>query len=186
MNSSSAVPRIVPPLSLSRFFNGCASRRYGTTRVTSKHVALAREGGGGHPSYPAQGVGKVYIQTVLDCFSLYVWARLYTSKRPVTAVQILNSHVLPLFEEHGVKIQTVLSDNGREYCGREDRHPYQAVAKARCGPRNMTSAKCRRTVAPTRPGRRRSDIRASTGPGWPKTRDFGRKRAEKATRRPPV
>jgi len=26
-----------------------------------------------------KGVGKIYIQTVLDCFSRYVWARLYTS-----------------------------------------------------------------------------------------------------------
>ena len=72
-----------------------------------------------------KGVGKVYIQTVLDCFSRYVWARLYTSKMPVTAVQILNNHVLPFFEEHGVKVETVLSDNGREFCGREDQHPYE-------------------------------------------------------------
>ena len=42
-----------------------------------------------------KGVGKVYIQTVLDCFSRYVWALLYTSKLPVTAVQILNNHALP-------------------------------------------------------------------------------------------
>ncbi len=33
-----------------------------------------------------KGVGKVYIQTVLDCLSRFVWARLYTSKMPVTAV----------------------------------------------------------------------------------------------------
>ena len=72
-----------------------------------------------------KGVGKVYIQTVLDCFSRYVWARLYTSKMPVTAVQILNNHVLPFFEEHAVKVETILSDNGREFCGREDRHPYE-------------------------------------------------------------
>ena len=32
-----------------------------------------------------KGVGKVYIQTVLDCFSRHVWARLCTSKMPVTA-----------------------------------------------------------------------------------------------------
>ena len=72
-----------------------------------------------------KGVGKVYIQTVLDCFSRHVWARLYTSKMPVTAVQVLNNHVLPLFEEHGVKVETVLSDNGHEFCGREDQHPYE-------------------------------------------------------------
>ena len=62
---------------------------------------------------------------VLDCFSRHVWARLYTSKMPVTAVQILNNHALPSFEAHAVKVQTVLSDNGREYCGRPDKHPYE-------------------------------------------------------------
>ena len=72
-----------------------------------------------------KGVGKVYIQTVLDCFSRHVWARLYTSKLPLTAVHVLNNHVLPFFEEHGVKVQTILSDNGREFCGRPDRHPYE-------------------------------------------------------------
>ena len=53
-----------------------------------------------------KGVGKVYIQTVLDCFSRFVWARLYTSKMPVTAVQILNNHALPFFEEHDLKVQS--------------------------------------------------------------------------------
>ena len=42
-----------------------------------------------------KGVGKVYIQTVLDCFSRFVWARLYTSTMPVTAVQILNNTRCP-------------------------------------------------------------------------------------------
>ena len=44
---------------------------------------------------------------------------------PVTAVQILNNHALPFFEKHRVKVQTGLSDNGREYCGRPDKHPYE-------------------------------------------------------------
>ena len=68
---------------------------------------------------------RAYIQTVLDCFSRFVWAWLYTLKKPVTAVEILNNHVLAFFEEHGVKVETVLSDNGREFCGREDQHPYE-------------------------------------------------------------
>ena len=72
-----------------------------------------------------KGVGKVFMQTVLDCFSRYVWARLYTSKMPVTAVQVLNNHAMPFFEEHGVKVMTILSDNGREYRGRKDHHLYE-------------------------------------------------------------
>ena len=51
--------------------------------------------------------------------------RFYTSKIPLTAVHILNNDVLPFFEEHKVTIDTILSDNGREFCGRSDRHPYE-------------------------------------------------------------
>lgn len=72
-----------------------------------------------------KGVGKVYLQSVLDCYSRYGWGRLYTSKLPVTAVHILNDDVLPFFEKHDAAVQTILSDNGREFCGRPERHPYE-------------------------------------------------------------
>lgn len=72
-----------------------------------------------------KGVGKIYMQSAIDCHSRYAFGRLYTSKLPVTAVHLLNEDVLPFFECHDVKIQTVLSDNGREFCGRPDRHPYE-------------------------------------------------------------
>lgn len=72
-----------------------------------------------------KGVGKVYLQTAIDCFSRYAWARLYPNKMPVTAVHLLNTDVLPTFEQHKARITTVLSDNGREFCGRPDRHPYE-------------------------------------------------------------
>lgn len=51
--------------------------------------------------------------------------RLFTTKLPVTAVQTLNNDMLPLFEDHLVVVETVLSDNGREYCGRPDKHPFE-------------------------------------------------------------
>ncbi len=37
----------------------------------------------------------------------------------------MNNDVLPTFEAHGAVITTVLSDNGRDFPGREDRHPYE-------------------------------------------------------------
>lgn len=72
-----------------------------------------------------KGVGKLYLQTAIDCHSRYAWARLYPSKLPVTAVHLMNSDVIPAFEAHAAKIDTVLSDNGREFCGRPDQHPYE-------------------------------------------------------------
>jgi len=78
-------------------------------------------------------VGKVYLQTAIDCHSRYAWARLYPNKLPVTAVQLLNNDVLPTFEAHKVEVEAVLSDislpstrsRGREFCGRDDQHPYE-------------------------------------------------------------
>ena len=72
-----------------------------------------------------KGVGKVYLQTVVDCHSRYAWGRLYPNKLPLTTVHVMNNDVFPTFEAHEARIATVLSDNGREYCGRPDRHPFE-------------------------------------------------------------
>ena len=72
-----------------------------------------------------KGIGRVYLQTVIDCHSRYAWGQLYTSKVPVTAVHTLNNFILPFFDEHNAKVKTLLTDNGREYCGREDQHPFE-------------------------------------------------------------
>lgn len=72
-----------------------------------------------------KGIGKIYLQSAIDCHSRYAWGRLYTSKLPITAVHLMNNHVIPTFEAAGAKIDVVLSDNGREFCGRPDRHPYE-------------------------------------------------------------
>jgi len=72
-----------------------------------------------------KGVDKVYLQTVLDCYSGFAWRRLYTSKLPVTAAPVVNGHVLPFFEAHQAAVDTILSDDGREFCGRPDQHPYE-------------------------------------------------------------
>lgn len=72
-----------------------------------------------------KGVGKLYLQTAIDCHSRYAWARLYPNKLPVTAVHLMNNDVIPTFEAHEARIEVVLSDNGREFCGRPDQHPYE-------------------------------------------------------------
>lgn len=72
-----------------------------------------------------KGVGKVYLQTAIDCHSRHAWARLYPNKLPITAVQLMNNDVLPTFEANAARIDAVLSDNGREFCGRDDQHPYE-------------------------------------------------------------
>jgi transposase InsO family protein len=72
-----------------------------------------------------KGVGRIYLQTAIDCFSRFAFGRMYTNKMPVTALHLLNNDVLPFFEQEGIKIDSILSDNGREFCGRPDHHPYE-------------------------------------------------------------
>ena len=52
-------------------------------------------------------------------------AKLYTTKTPITAADLLNDRVLPLFEEHGLPLLRMLTDRGTEYCGRVEHHDYE-------------------------------------------------------------
>ena len=72
-----------------------------------------------------KGVGRIYQQTVVDTYASVAFAKLYTSKVPVTAADILNDRVVPFFEEQDIPILRVLTDRGTEFCGSPDRHPYQ-------------------------------------------------------------
>lgn len=72
-----------------------------------------------------KGVGKIYLQSVVDAHSSLGFGKLYLSKAPMTAVDVLHDRVLPFYEEHQVDIEHLLTDNGREYCGRPLHHPYE-------------------------------------------------------------
>lgn len=72
-----------------------------------------------------KGVGRIYQQTFIDTYAKVGFAKLYTEKTPVVAADLLNDRVLPFFEEHGVRLQRMLTDRGTEYCGTPDRHPYE-------------------------------------------------------------
>jgi transposase InsO family protein len=74
-----------------------------------------------------KGVGKVYVQVVVDVFCSLAFAKVYTSKMPVTAADLLYDRVLPFYEALGVPVQAVLTDNGREFSGRPEKHPYELL-----------------------------------------------------------
>lgn len=72
-----------------------------------------------------KGVGRVYQQTFVDTYSKVAFAKLYTTKIPITAADILNDRVLPFFEQHELPMLRVLTDRGTEYCGKAEQHDYQ-------------------------------------------------------------
>jgi transposase InsO family protein len=74
-----------------------------------------------------KGVGKVYVQVAIDVFCSFAFAKVYTSKMPVTACDLLYERVMPFYDELAVTLGAVLTDNGREFCGRTDSHPYELL-----------------------------------------------------------
>lgn len=74
-----------------------------------------------------KGVGKIYVQVVVDVFCSLAFAKVYTSKMPITAADLLYDRVLPFYEELGVEVGAVLTDNGREFCGKPGHHPYELL-----------------------------------------------------------
>lgn len=72
-----------------------------------------------------KGVGRVYQQTFVDTYSKVAFAKLYTTKTPITAADLLNDKVLPYFEQHALPMLRILTDRGTEYCGRAESHDYQ-------------------------------------------------------------
>jgi transposase InsO family protein len=72
-----------------------------------------------------KGVGRIYQQTFVDTYSKVAFAKLYTSKTPITAADMLNDKVLPFFAEHDVPVLRILTDRGTEFCGKLEQHDYQ-------------------------------------------------------------
>jgi transposase InsO family protein len=72
-----------------------------------------------------KGVGRIYQQTFVDTYSKWAAAKLYTTKTPITAADLLNDRVLPFFEEQDMGVIRVLTDRGTEYGGRPEQHDYQ-------------------------------------------------------------
>jgi transposase InsO family protein len=73
------------------------------------------------------GVGKVYVQVLVDVFCSIAFAKVYISKMPITASDLPYDRVLPFYNALGVEVGAVLTDNGREFCGRSDAHPYELL-----------------------------------------------------------
>jgi transposase InsO family protein len=72
-----------------------------------------------------KGVGRIYQQTFVDTYSKIALAKLYTTKTPITAADILNDKVLPFFERQELPMLRILTDRGTEYCGKVEQHDYQ-------------------------------------------------------------
>lgn len=72
-----------------------------------------------------KGVGRVYQQTAIDTYAKVAFAKLYDTKTPITAADLMNDRVVPFFDEHEIAVSRVLTDRGTEYCGKPESHEYE-------------------------------------------------------------
>ena len=72
-----------------------------------------------------KGVGRVYQQTFVDTYSKVAHCKLYTTKTPITAADLLNDRVLPFYAAQELPMLRILTDRGTEYCGNVEQHDYQ-------------------------------------------------------------
>ena len=72
-----------------------------------------------------KGVGRIYQQTFIDTYAKVAFAKLYTTKTPITSADLLNDRVLPFYEQHQLPLLRILTDRGTEYCGKAETHDYQ-------------------------------------------------------------
>ncbi|MBF0290653.1 MAG: IS481 family transposase [Nitrospinae bacterium] len=72
-----------------------------------------------------KGVGRIYQQTAIDTHANVGFAKVYKDRTAITAADALNSGVLPFYDAHGIRVHRALTDNGAEYCGRGEQHPYE-------------------------------------------------------------
>lgn len=62
-----------------------------------------------------KGVGRIYQITGIDLCSRYGWAQLYLNKEHTSAIDFVEQHLIPKFFHNGVDLETILSDNGKEF-----------------------------------------------------------------------
>lgn len=78
----------------------------------------------------SKGVGRIYQQTFIDTYSKVVHCKLYTTKTPITAADLLNDRVLPFYQSQDLPRLRIFTDRGtlaqqRCSCGKVEQHDYE-------------------------------------------------------------
>ena len=71
------------------------------------------------------GAGCIYVETVVDRDSGIAFAKVYSARNAMNAVDILASRVVPFFERQGVAIKEIHTRKTSEYCGLPPVHPFE-------------------------------------------------------------
>jgi hypothetical protein len=68
------------------------------------------------------GIGKVYLQSAIDTYNSFAFGFIHPSRLPDCAVALLHNEVLPFYNDHHLRIETINTHRGRQYCGTGKHH----------------------------------------------------------------
>lgn len=71
------------------------------------------------------GAGCIYVETVVDRDSGAAFAKVYSARNAMNAVDILASRVVPYFERQGIAIKEIHTRKSSEFCGLSPVHPFE-------------------------------------------------------------
>ena len=66
-------------------------------------------------------------EKIFNFLSRWGAAKLYITKMPITAADLLNVRVLPFFAGQSTSVIRIPTDRGTEYCGQPEHHDYQTM-----------------------------------------------------------
>lgn len=67
---------------------------------------------------------RLWLHAVVDSYSSFAFALLYTDKQAAAAAAVVHNDVLPFYQQQGLRVAAILTDNGTEFCGTPE-HPYE-------------------------------------------------------------
>lgn len=84
-----------------------------------------------------KGVGRVYQQTYVETYSKWAADKLYTTKTPITAADLINDRVLPFMADIGMGVIRIMTDRGRSIVAKPKHmitsFTILSTPKSRCG-----------------------------------------------------
>lgn len=72
-----------------------------------------------------KGGGHIYQQTFVDMYSKVAHSKLYVTKTPNTAADLLNDRVLPFYKFQGLPMLKILTNRSTEFCDTVEQHDYK-------------------------------------------------------------
>jgi len=78
-----------------------------------------------------KGLGRIYQQTGMDAYSNFGFAKVYQNKMAISAIDFLETKVLPVYKEWHIPLDRILTDNGKEYTTHwaNGKHEYEKFLK---------------------------------------------------------